>query len=421
MAGGRKGRDASGKGRPRGGAGARGAPAFSGHRAPRTDEWPDERVDEAPPDPAAGLGAPLITLPTRTPRSPADSSISAYRDAVRPPAGDTGRSLVPVPRRRADSAARPLPGSGPTAAAPARRSRRTLGAWSVPGNLPGAARRRTAGRDQADAWDEELDDEETWQTTGNWDPDGAWGDEPAEPPSPDLPALARYRGEVAVARRRSPTQRLIAQARSPWLQARSLLALVAIVLALGTSLASAAGEPSQRFQTFEASLGSNPAHFVAHEVRALTSLLVPKQYDSPQQFATYSPAACSPTSMAMVLQAWGVKDATIGHMIDALGPHLSPNWGLLDEGGFEYAAEKYGFRADISWHMTYNQMLYLTNELGIPVIVNFRRDYGYYSFFAGGHFLVVTGGDQQGVSLADGSEYYLKYLPRDVFDGLWQW
>jgi hypothetical protein len=123
-----------------------------------------------------------------------------------------------------------------------------------------------------------------------------------------------------------------------------------------------------------------------------------------------------------VLTAWGVPDATIGHMIDDLGTqYLSPSWGLLDQQGFQAAAAKHNFRADISWHLTYNQLLYLTNVLGLPVIVNFRRSYGYYSYFAGGHFLVVTGGDEQGLTIVDSSEYFIKYLTRDVFDGLWQW
>src|SRR5262249_6382411 len=145
---------------------------------------------------------------------------------------------------------------------------------------------------------------------------------------------------------------------------------------------------------------------IVAKVRPLTSLLVPRQYDSKAQFATYSGAACSPTSMAEVLTAWGVPSATIGHLIDALGPHLSPVKGLLDQGGFEVAAARYHYRADISWSLTYNQVLYLSNTLSIPVIVNVRRDHGYYRYLAGGHFLVVTGGDRRGVRIVDSSEYY---------------
>jgi ABC-type bacteriocin/lantibiotic exporter with double-glycine peptidase domain len=46
--------------------------------------------------------------------------------------------------------------------------------------------------------------------------------------------------------------------------------------------------------------------------------------------------------------------------------------------------------------------------------VNVRISYGYFHFFSGGHFLVMTNGDGQGVQIVDSSEYYIKYLPRDV-------
>ena len=234
-----------------------------------------------------------------------------------------------------------------------------------------------------------------------------------------VPALAAYgappRRPVVV------TQAILRRARSPWNLTRMLLAIAAIVATMISTFV-AAGEPSQRFQANAAGLaGSSRTQIIAQLVKPLTSLLVPDQYDSPAQFNTYSPAACSPSALAEVLTAWGVPHATIGQMIDDLGPDLSPYAGLLTQDGFQVAAAKHSMRADISWSLSYNQILYLTNSLGIPVIVNFRRDYGYYHYFAGGHFLVVTGGDQQGVSIVDSSEYFIKDLPHDVFDGLWQW
>jgi Peptidase_C39 like family len=258
--------------------------------------------------------------------------------------------------------------------------------------------------------------------TDTWSEADGWGDEaPGWSTRHAAPALAAYHAASAPAsRQRLNTRALIRKASSPWWLARMILAVIAIVCSMGLSVAQA-GEPSQRYETFQASMGSKPSLSVVDQVRPLTSLLRPDQYDSPAQFRLYSPAACSPTSLAEVLTAWSVPGATIGHMIDDLGSYLSPDAGLLDQQGFAVAAAKNHMRADISWHLTYNQILYLTNVLGIPVIVNFRRDYGYYHYFAGGHFLVVTGGDQQGVSIVDSSEYFIKYLPHDVFDGLWQW
>jgi hypothetical protein len=269
--------------------------------------------------------------------------------------------------------------------------------------------------DQAEI-DEEWDDAEDRQANDRWSSQGMALQSTQRA---SVPALARYgapaRRPVVV------TQAILRRARSPWSLARLVLAVAAIGATL-TSTFVAAGEPSQRYQANAAGLaGSNRTQIIAQLVKPLTSLLVPEQYDSPGQFAIYSPAACSPSALAEVLTAWGVPHATIGQMIDDLGADLSPYAGLLTQDGFQVVAAKHNLRADISWNLTYNQVLYLANSLGIPVIVNFRRDYGYYHYFAGGHFLVVTGGDQQGVSIVDSSEYFIKYLPHDVFDGLWQW
>ncbi|HEV2237207.1 MAG TPA: C39 family peptidase, partial [Ktedonobacterales bacterium] len=262
-----------------------------------------------------------------------------------------------------------------------------------------------------DDWEQAEIDEE-WETVEDWQSSGRWS-HPAMALQPTqrapVPALAAYgappRRPVVV------TQAILRRARSPWNLTRLLLAIAAIVATMISTFV-AAGEPNQRFQANAAGLaGSSRTQIIAQLVKPLTSLLVPDQYDSPAQFNTYSPAACSPSALAEVLTAWGVPHATIGQMIDDLGPDLSPYAGLLTQDGFQVAAAKHSMRADISWSLSYNQILYLTNSLGIPVIVNFRRDYGYYHYFAGGHFLVVTGGDQQGVSIVDSSEYFIKYLP----------
>jgi hypothetical protein len=269
---------------------------------------------------------------------------------------------------------------------------------------------------------EEPAGDDDWEMTDTWSDEQGWGDEEgADAGSASARALAVHQPAGALGRRpRVDTRAIVRRAGDPWWIARIVLAAVALVLALGTTIP-AAGEPSQPYQTFEARVSAKPLRIVTQEVRPLTSLLHPEQYDNRAQFDLYSGAACSPSVLAEVETAWGVPHATIGRMIDDLGSSLSPTDGLLYQEGFVAAAAKEHMRADISWHMTYNQMLYLTNTLGIPVIVNFRRDYGYYHYFAGGHFLVVTGGDQQGVSIVDSSEYFIKYLPRDVFDGLWEW
>jgi hypothetical protein len=263
----------------------------------------------------------------------------------------------------------------------------------------------------------ELTEEET---TRFWSADGGWEDasEPAALPAP----LPRRAALPEARRTRVNTRMLIKHARSPWSLARLGLAAIAMLVALGYGMAQA-GEPSQQLMAYQATSSSKAYTFtnVAKAMKPLTSLLRPDQYDSPAQYQTYSGAACSPSALASVFTAWGVPDATIGHEIDDLGPYLSGYAGLLDQQGFVVAAAKRNFRADIYWHLDYNQILYLTNVVGIPVIINVRRDWGYYHYLDGGHFLEATGGDQQGMTMVDSSEYFIKYLPRDVFLSLWQW
>jgi hypothetical protein len=242
-------------------------------------------------------------------------------------------------------------------------------------------------------------------------------DEPVDARADDAPAIEEAR---PAPRRDGPAVARRARVRGLPLPLRAALALTAIACAVAATLAGI-GQPLRRTANPPVAYPAAPHLAIVAKVRPLTSLLVPRQYDTKAQFDTYSGAACSPTSMAEVLTAWGVPDATIGRLIDALGRYLSPDKGLLDQAGFEYAAARYHYRADISWSLSYNQVLFMTNTLGIPVIVNVRRDYGYYRYLAGGHFLVVTGGDQRGLRIVDSSEYYIKYLSKADFMGLWQW
>jgi hypothetical protein len=244
-----------------------------------------------------------------------------------------------------------------------------------------------------------------------------------------VPELAAYRqaGAPVRVRPRIDTQRLIQRARSPWSLSRAALMVSALIFALVTTYA-VSGEPSQPLMAFQAQSGTGPpsdvnwpANSVVSHVQPFVQVSRSDLYDSADQFHTWALADCSAAVLSEVLSAYGVPNATIGHMIDDLGSEISPHYGLLDYSGFAKVAAKYGYRADIymdSKPLTYKQMKYLTNTLGIPVIVNVRISYGYYHFFSGGHFLVMTAGDDQGVQLVDSSGYNVKYLPLSVFNSM---
>jgi len=243
-----------------------------------------------------------------------------------------------------------------------------------------------------------------------WDGDWDGGD--------SIPDLAAFRPLIqgVKPRRRVNTQMLIERARSPWSIARTILAALVMVVALFATI-NGMGEPPQNLMqtAFASSAGSLSAPSVAGRVQPETQLLRPDLYDNYAQFQAWGDADCSAATASEVLTAWGIHGATIGKLIDAMQPDISLNGGLLHITGYQRGVSAFGYHADISDHLTYNQMVYITHTLGLPVIVNVRVSYGYFHFFSGGHFLVMTDGDSQGLKIVDSSEYYITYLPRDVF------
>jgi predicted double-glycine peptidase len=161
---------------------------------------------------------------------------------------------------------------------------------------------------------------------------------------------------------------------------------------------------------------------VVNRVQPFTQMRRADLYDTQQQFQAWGGSACSAAVLGEILTSYGVQGATIGHMIDELGSDISLQYGLETYDGFARVAAKHGFRADIyvNRHLTYAQMLYLTDTLGIPVIVNVRATSGYYHYLSGGHFLVMTGGDAQNVKLVDSSLYYIKSLSLSTFNGMFR-
>ena len=226
--------------------------------------------------------------------------------------------------------------------------------------------------------------------------------------------LAAFRPMRGPHRVRLDTRALAQTARNPWTITRLVLAVAAMLLALAHAPGSM-GELSQPLMTAQAKAGMLSGGSTTSMVRPETQLMRPDLYDNYAQFQQWGGAACSAAALSEVLTAYGVRGATIGHEIDELGSYISPNGGLLNRHGFVTVAAKHNLRADESMSLTYNQLLYLTQQLGMPVIVNVHISYGYYHFFDGGHFLVVVGGDAQGLQIVDSSEYYIHYLPKDVF------
>lgn len=239
---------------------------------------------------------------------------------------------------------------------------------------------------------------------------------------PDVPDLALYRPARPRHYPRVDTRALVRRARSPWSLTRLVLAVASISLALFTAFTQVGEAHQPLMDAFQVTAGSHEARSIASLVQPETQMMRPDLYDSYQQFVDWGNAACSSATLSEVLTAWGVQGANIGKLIDVMQPDVSLNGGLLTPHGYQRGAAAFGYRADIKGvpgtgdpPLSYDQILHVTNDLGLPLVVNVRISWGYYHFFDGGHFLVVTGGDAQGLKIVDSSEYYIKYLSKDVF------
>ncbi|HEY7341127.1 MAG TPA: hypothetical protein VH591_09620 [Ktedonobacterales bacterium] len=237
-------------------------------------------------------------------------------------------------------------------------------------------------------------------------------------PADSVPDLVAWRPPLPAQRKPVYTRAIETARRNPWSVSRIGLALIAIGVTLLLSI-TGVGEPSQPLMAFyNAQAAGANAQNIAAMVKPLTQGKLVNQYDSVAQYNEYWGAACSAAVMAETLTAWGVKGATIGRMIDELGSNISPYGGLLSYSGFQQVASLHKMRSDYRDNLSYKQMMYITNTLHLPLIVNVRISYGFYHFFSGGHFLVMTAGDSQGLRLVDSSLYYVTYMPLSVFNSM---
>src|SRR5579859_2886734 len=144
------------------------------------------------------------------------------------------------------------------------------------------------------------------------------------------------------------------------------------------------------------------------------SQLDPNQYDSPDEYHTWAYSACSTASMTEVFNAYGrhfrITDVLkVEVRIGAITPEL----GLLDPSGIQTTAAQFGFKTAWSNSWTLDQIISIANT-GKPVIVSFPPDR-----YDGGHLLVVTGGDDSMIYLADSSLWNRRAIPRWQFLQWW--
>ncbi|HEX6553474.1 MAG TPA: C39 family peptidase [Ktedonobacteraceae bacterium] len=144
------------------------------------------------------------------------------------------------------------------------------------------------------------------------------------------------------------------------------------------------------------------------------SQLDPAQYNSSGEWSTWAYSACSTASMTEVFDAYGrnYRITDVLKVESQIGA-ITPQMGLLDPSGIQQTAAQFGFKTDWGNSWSLDRVINTANS-GKPVIVGFPPDR-----YAGGHLLVVIGGDSNYVYLADSSSWNHRMLTHDQFLQWW--
>lgn len=138
------------------------------------------------------------------------------------------------------------------------------------------------------------------------------------------------------------------------------------------------------------------------------------QYANSQEFDTWAYSACSAASMTEVINSYGHNYRITDILKVEAGLHeISPDQGLLEPIGLDRTLAQFGFQTVPLQDKSLNALINIANH-GHPVIVNFPP-----SRWAGGHLLVLRGGDANNVLLADSSRFNMTVMTRSKFEGYW--
>jgi len=160
---------------------------------------------------------------------------------------------------------------------------------------------------------------------------------------------------------------------------------------------------------------TQPSNVQSSQNLVRLSQLDPAQYYSTQEFQTWAYSACSTASMTVVFNSYGrhyrITDVL---KVEAQIGEITPQLGLLEDVGIQRTAARFGFKTMWGHNLSLDQIITIANN-GKPVIVSFPPDR-----YAGGHLLVVTGGNRYTVNLADSSSWNRHALSRAQFLHWWE-
>jgi hypothetical protein len=143
-------------------------------------------------------------------------------------------------------------------------------------------------------------------------------------------------------------------------------------------------------------------------------------WDSPQQYQTWWPSACSAVALTADLRGWGTQ-VGVGIVLDhiwKLGA-ISMERGLTNANALAQVAELYGYQAQTFWHWGAQQVAQVTSQ-GVPVLVLLvdARQQTPYPAFVAGHWLVVVSSSASLVEVRDSSGYRIHTLTPALFHTL---
>ena len=185
----------------------------------------------------------------------------------------------------------------------------------------------------------------------------------------------------------------------------------------GTSLIGAFDWTYTSTSTQTSSHHNSPAAPYIGASRALIRLsqLDPAQYNSTAEYNNWAYSACSAAALTEVINSYGhhYRVTDILKVESQIG-EITPQEGLLEDVGIQRTAARFNFSTAWGHNLSLNTIIGIANH-GRPVIVSFPPDR-----YAGGHLLVVIGGNSNYVYLADSSLYNRHSLTRAQFMNWWE-
>jgi hypothetical protein len=142
--------------------------------------------------------------------------------------------------------------------------------------------------------------------------------------------------------------------------------------------------------------------------------LDPTQYSSQQDYTTWAYSACSSAAMTAVINSYGHHYRIADILKVEAGIHeITPDLGLLEPTGIDRTVAQFGFKTYWLSNTSLDTMIKVANQ-GHPVIVGFPP-----ALWSGGHLLIVRGGNNQYVYLADSSRLNMQAMARATFMKYW--